>query len=184
MIETRKESKNRNSRCCLMVLAVLMAVVLAGCSCGVRNDDMNTTDDKESNSTAGTDPVESSSGTANEDASMDQEAEESTGGDYIFGGDAELRFRAGTYEGEGTGYAGPVSVTVTVTEDKIVSIDAVYESESENVGQVAIPKLIDQIIESNGSKIDVISGATYSSKGLLDAVNEALRQAAEDQQAQ
>lgn len=163
------------------MITVLITVLMAGCS-GTKKNDTESSNANESGSgeTSGAESLENG---ATSDESLNQSAEESAEADYILGSGKELRFRSGTYAGEATGYAGPVTVEVTVSEDSIISIDAVYDSESENVGQIAIPKLIDQIIDSNGSNIDVISGATYSSKGLLDAVDDALRQAVEDSEA-
>lgn len=196
------KNRGRSGRVALAALVVWMAVMLAGCSGGTKNDTAGNGSSGESmtndisteqgtNESAGTgagqetgesDGTSGSQGTEESGgASAGQETGETADGAYvILGGEEPMRFRAGTYDGEATGYAGPVTVQVTVSEDAIVSIDAVYESESENVGQVAIPKLIDQLIESNGSDIDVISGATYSSEGLFNAVDEALQQAVEN----
>ncbi|MBP3700649.1 MAG: FMN-binding protein, partial [Lachnospiraceae bacterium] len=72
---------------------------------------------------------------------------------------------------------GTIEVTVEVDETHILSIDAVGENETPNVGQKALEKLSQRIIDANDTDIEGISGATYSSQGLFEAVNDALAQA-------
>ena len=88
-------------------------------------------------------------------------------------------FEAGTYEGAGEGFHGEISVEVTVTEDRIVSID-VKEDETTGVGDQAIEDLVGQVIESQSLNLDIVSGATYSSEGLMAALSIALEAAGAD----
>ncbi len=88
-----------------------------------------------------------------------------------------LTFTAGTYTGTGNGYNGPVTVDVTFAEDKIEKIEVTSSAETEHVGDVAFDILPDQIIAANGTGVDSVSGATFSSGALKMAVNEAAEQA-------
>ncbi len=97
-------------------------------------------------------------------------AEESTG-------NVPVTYTAGTYTGHGTGYNGPLEVAVTFAEDKIEKIEIVNSVETEHVGTPAFEILPDQIIEANGTGVDNVSGATFSSAALKAAVADAAEQA-------
>ena len=83
----------------------------------------------------------------------------------------------GTYTGSGTGFSGTITVAVTISGGKIVSIeivssgdDAAYLSRAQGV--------IPSVIAAQSTSVDTVSGATYSSKGILMAIKNALLQAA------
>lgn len=85
----------------------------------------------------------------------------------------EAIFNAGTYEGEGKGHAGVIKVAVTVSATKIEKIDLIEFHESEFAVEPA-NKLIENIIEANSGEVDAIAGASLTSAGVLEAVNNAL----------
>jgi hypothetical protein len=76
--------------------------------------------------------------------------------------------------GTADGFGGPVDVTVTVEDGKIVSVEATGAKETEGVGTLALEQLPAKIVEANGVEVDVVSGATYTSKAILAAVASAL----------
>lgn len=80
----------------------------------------------------------------------------------------------GTYEGTGTGFGGEIKSNVVLKDGKIESIKVDGPEETAAIGGAAIPKLVDAIIASQTTKIDAITGATATSKGLIEAVNVAL----------
>ena len=77
-------------------------------------------------------------------------------------------------EGSGMGYRGPIDVQVRMSGGSIIEIVIVDSIEDRFVGGSAIEELIDMVIEYNSTDIDVISGATVTSKGFLDAVFNAI----------
>lgn len=79
----------------------------------------------------------------------------------------------GVYKGSATGYSGSVTVAVTILEKKIVSIDILSASDDEAFFNRA-KGVIDRIISSQSLDVDVVSGATYSSNGIIGAVKNAL----------
>ena len=83
-------------------------------------------------------------------------------------------YKDGTYTGFGDGMNGKVSVTIS--QDKITSISVGENSEDEEYLAEA-KGVIDRIIASQSTDVDVISGATYSSNGIIGGVNEALSKA-------
>ena len=103
--------------------------------------------------------------------------EKAKSGDTSTGSDEALAFIAGTYTGTGVGYNGPTTVEVTFDDSKITDIQIAETKETAHVGDVAFDILIPQMIEANGTGIDAISGATFSSKALKTAVNDAAEQA-------
>ena len=91
--------------------------------------------------------------------------------------DSDNAYKNGTYEGSGTGYGGTITVQVTLEDDTITAVsvvsapgeDSAYLSQGENV--------INSIISEQSTDVDTISGATFSSTGILEAVNDALSKA-------
>ena len=79
----------------------------------------------------------------------------------------------GVYKGTGTGYAGEITVAVQIKDKKIVSIDILSASDDDAFLSRA-KAVIDRIIESQTLDVDTVSGATYSSNGIISAVKNAL----------
>ena len=86
-------------------------------------------------------------------------------------------YKDGTYYGSGTGFGGPLKVMVEISGGKIASIQIVENSDgSDYISKAA--SLIDSIIATQSTNVDTVSGATYSSVGIIQAVRDALGQAA------
>lgn len=79
----------------------------------------------------------------------------------------------GVYKGSATGFSGPVTVAVTIMDKKITSIDILSSTDDEAFFNRA-KAVIDRIIASQSFEVDVVSGATYSSNGIIGAVKNAL----------
>ena len=79
----------------------------------------------------------------------------------------------GVYKGSATGFSGPVTVAVTIMDKKITSIDILSSTDDEAFFNRA-KAVIDWIIASQSFDVDVVSGATYSSNGIIGAVKNAL----------
>ncbi len=79
----------------------------------------------------------------------------------------------GVYKGSATGFSGPVTVAVTIMDKKITSIDILSSTDDEVFFNRA-KGVIDRIISSQSLDVDVVSGATYSSNGIIGAVKNAL----------
>ena len=88
-------------------------------------------------------------------------------------------YRDGTYYGAGTGFGGTMKVCVVVSGGKIASIDIVENSDTPSYLSSA-SSLISTIISTQSTNVDTVSGATYSSRGIIEAVRSALSQAAVD----
>lgn len=113
-----------------------------------------------------------------EDADQtDSEAEGTEESEETSSDDSDNFYKNGTYEGSGTGYGGTITVQVTLEDDTITGVsvvsapgeDSAYLSQGENV--------ISSILSEQSTDVDTISGATFSSTGILEAVNDALSKA-------
>ena len=83
----------------------------------------------------------------------------------------------GTYTGSGTGFGGTITVQVTVTDHKIAAINIV-DASNETASYFANAQgVISKILASQSPNVDAVSGATYSSNGIITAVQNALSQA-------
>jgi uncharacterized protein with FMN-binding domain len=89
-------------------------------------------------------------------------------------GETEKTHADGIYTGSGMGNSGKITVEVEIKDNKIVSVKVVSQHEDEPYWSWA-SEIIDDIISSNSTKVDAVSGATYSSEVILDAVEDALK---------
>ena len=89
---------------------------------------------------------------------------------------AEETLAANEYIGEGQGFGGPIKVKVTMNGDQIAKIDVLSHSETAGISTPAFDNVPASIIAAQSTEVDIASGATYTSKGLIEAVNNALAQ--------
>lgn len=88
-------------------------------------------------------------------------------------------YKDGTYYGSATGFAGPIKVKVVISGGKIASVEIVSTSDgSSYIGKASA--ITGKIVSSQSTNVDTASGATYSSVGIINAVRNALAQAAVD----
>ena len=97
-------------------------------------------------------------------------------------GYSQGKYVPGTYSGESKGFGGAVKVTLEVDADKILNVTAEGAEETNGVGSKAIDQLPGAILEAQNTDIDVIGGATVSSKALLRAAQGAIAQALVEQE--
>lgn len=79
-----------------------------------------------------------------------------------------------TKTGEGQGYGGTITATVTVEGDTITAVTFDGPNETETIGGAALEKIAEQIVAANGTEIDGVSGATVTTEGCIEAVNNAM----------
>ena len=80
----------------------------------------------------------------------------------------------GNYEGTGKGLMGDITVSVEVKEGKIASVEVVDQEETPEVAEEALAEVPKQIVEKNSAEVDVVTGATGTSNGIMEAVAKAL----------
>ena len=89
-------------------------------------------------------------------------------------GKGDFDLEDGTYEGTGVGYAGNVVVKVTIEDKTITAIDIVSNSDTASYFSRAKAVVVNEILEQQSYDVDSVSGATYSSRGIKNAVKNAL----------
>lgn len=129
------------------LLAIILAFLLGGCGEG----------GQETADTADTGQEETT-----------EVQEETTKGES-----GELSFNPGSYVGTAEGYNGPIELEVTFSENEITDIEVVNSSETEHVGDVAYEIMFEDMVEANGSGVDLVSSATITSAAVRSAVNDA-----------
>ena len=87
-------------------------------------------------------------------------------------------YTPGTYEGTGRGYSGPIHVAVEVSAAGIEDIAIISHSEGAYPGGAAMEALLEAVLETGSTEPDAVSGASFSSAGFLEAVEDALGKAA------
>jgi len=83
----------------------------------------------------------------------------------------------GTYRGTGSGFRGDITVDVLVEGGKITSITVVSSDDDRKYFDRAIDSILGDIYNAQTTEVDVVSGATYSSEGILQAVENAIASA-------
>lgn len=87
-------------------------------------------------------------------------------------------YKDGTYTGVGTGNASQIEVEVVVAGGKISSVKVLKHGETEMLLDAAQKRLSKAIVKQNGTEgVNGVTGASNSSKGIIEAVNKALESA-------
>ena len=92
--------------------------------------------------------------------------------------DIKGNYKDGVYEGVGYGYGPDLKVLVSINNGKIDEISIVSHNEvGEKFYKPAFDRIPKKIIDKQTSNVDVVSGSTYSSNGIIEAVEDALSKA-------
>ena len=91
--------------------------------------------------------------------------------------DSDYVYKDGTYTGEAEGYGGTIQVEVTLAGDEITSINVVSAPGEDSAYLSQAESVINSVISAQSTDVDTVSGATFSSTGILNAVDEALGKA-------
>ncbi|ABP66350.2 FMN-binding domain protein [Caldicellulosiruptor saccharolyticus DSM 8903] len=86
-------------------------------------------------------------------------------------------YKDGTYTGEGFGYRPGLVVEVTIKDDKITKIKIVSHNETQSFAQLPFEIIPQEIIQNQSTNVDIVSGATRTSYGIIMAVEDALNKA-------
>ena len=85
-------------------------------------------------------------------------------------------YNDGVYTGTGEGYRGDISISVTIKNGKIKSMK-VLKTSDDNTFFSRASSLLNVVLKKQSTDVDAVSGATYSSEGILEAINDALSKA-------
>jgi uncharacterized protein with FMN-binding domain len=89
----------------------------------------------------------------------------------------ESAYKDGIYQGTGMGFGGDITVEITIKNKKITQIEVLDASGEDSAYFEQAKELLSDILLEQSGQADTVSGATFSSQGLIDAVNEALEKA-------
>ena len=122
---------------------------------------------------------EAASGDASEDAKKDDENTDETEAEDASSEEEseDLVYKNGTYTGDGQGFGGNIQVQVTLENDTITDIQVVSAPGEDSAYLSQGQGVISTILASQSTDVDTISGATFSSTGIINAVNDALGKA-------
>ncbi|MCT4619191.1 MAG: FMN-binding protein [Marinisporobacter sp.] len=81
----------------------------------------------------------------------------------------------GIYTGKGEGFKGPMTVQVTVKNKHIIAIEVIEHRDDRKWFNRANDVIPNKIVDSQSADVNVVSGATYSSMGIIDGVKDALK---------
>jgi len=80
----------------------------------------------------------------------------------------------GTYRGTGEGLFGPITVDVVVASGKVTAVNVVSHTDTPDISAPAISAVPKSIVSSQKADVDTVSGATFTSQGIIEAVKNAL----------
>lgn len=87
------------------------------------------------------------------------------------------KYKDGKFSGSAYGYDGNIYVTITIKDDKITNIEATSDESDPWYFESCVQNVTSQIISNQSTNVDATSGATYSSEGIMAAVEQALNSA-------
>lgn len=83
----------------------------------------------------------------------------------------------GTYDGEAQGFGGLIQVRVAVEQGKIAEVELLYADKEDTAYLESAVNVIEEMETSGDTDVDTVSGATYSSAGIINAAKAALKAA-------
>jgi len=86
-------------------------------------------------------------------------------------------YNEGKYEGVGEGHIDKIKVQITLDEYEIKEIKIIEEQEIPLLSKFVYKEIPKKVIKTNSTEVDVVTGATYTSKGLIQAIEDALSKA-------
>ncbi|MDU7502587.1 MAG: FMN-binding protein, partial [Finegoldia magna] len=88
----------------------------------------------------------------------------------------DAKLKDGQFTGIAQGFSGPITVRVTITNGLISGVEIISHSDDAPYFAKAM-SVISRILGKPGKTVDTVSTATYSSRGIIGAVNNALSKA-------
>lgn len=152
-----------------MVSAILVVLLLAG---------YNFVITKKENETAQIEAYEKKVEAALAAASMSSSDADGSSASGNLSNDGALgKYADGIYTGSAQGFGGEIEVEVVVLSGAIDTVNIVSAEKEDGAYLTMAEDIIPTIVEANSADVDTISGATFSSTGIKNAVQQALDEA-------
>lgn len=94
--------------------------------------------------------------------------------------ETSAKYTPGTYVGKAQGIRSEIEVSVTFDENSITNIEVTSHGETKNIADAAIEKVPAEILEAQSLDVDVVTSVTFTSRAIINAVEEAAKQATDD----
>ena len=94
--------------------------------------------------------------------------------------ETSVKYTPGIYVGKAQGIRSEVEVSVTFDENSITNIEVTSHGETKNIADAAIEKVPAEILEAQSLDVDVVTSVTFTSRAIINAVEEAAKQATDD----
>ena len=88
--------------------------------------------------------------------------------------ETEALYTDGVYTGTAPGYAGDITVQVTVENGRISQVEVISAPQEDAIYMMLAQSVTDRIVEDQTFGVDIVSGASFSSKGIINASEKAL----------
>lgn len=163
----------------IKITALICAVLVVGISLGTKIEKLKVSRHKseaivsktEKRSINNTTNIEKTSDSNSVSSGSDEGQSSKESGDT---NSSKGKYVDGTYTGTGKGYKSDIKVKVTVSSGEISDIKVEDSGDDQEYFSKA-ESLIDDIIKNQSVDVQVVSGATFSSNGIIEAVNNALQ---------
>ena len=86
-------------------------------------------------------------------------------------------YKEGIYEGNAEGHIGPIKVQIVTDQYEIKEIKILEQQETPVIADIVYEKVPLRVIKANCTDVQVVAGATYTSNGLISAINNGLDKA-------
>lgn len=83
-------------------------------------------------------------------------------------------YEDGVYRGSGEGFKSTIEVEVEIKDGKISTVEVLKENETKRYAQKALDTIPEKIVKAGNTDVKIIAGATHTSRGILEAVDQAL----------
>ena len=94
--------------------------------------------------------------------------------------ETSAKYTPGPYVGKAQGIRSEVEVSVTFDENSITNIEVTSHGETKNIADAAIEKVPAEILEAQSLDVDVVTSVTFTSRAIINAVEEAAKKATDD----
>jgi uncharacterized protein with FMN-binding domain len=95
----------------------------------------------------------------------------------ILQAEAESPYEDGAYQGTATGFGGEITVEVTIADGAISQITVLSADGEDPAYYAQAESVLEEMLRQQSTEVDTVSGATYSSQGLIAATAQALEKA-------
>ncbi|MDP4178673.1 MAG: 4Fe-4S binding protein [Bacillota bacterium] len=154
--------------------------ISASSNTNIANSSDDTNSSNNANSSENNTNSSNTSNSNNSSANVDNTSTNSSAADTTNSSSSSTKnqYKDGTYIGTGTGFrGGTTKIQITIKNGKITNLQTISSQDTPQFYQGAISTISDEILSSQSTSVDTVSGATFSSRGILEAVQNALSKA-------